>query len=193
MCICHALKQVKIDRRRSKCKQPTSTQKHYERSAVIEVPICQRLQKESLILPGASIRQQRLAYQGFQSRVYEDREAASVPSCGRPGEPSSSLCHSSSAEWPFSQWLSDYWAETQNLHMLRLFLWLAEFAIHQCQSYTLSAKLSRTSTTSLVSESQIGVTVYSVEQYSQDWVKHSQCWVMVLSHLWSWTLYQSHF
>lgn len=121
MCICHALKQVKIDRRRSKCKQPTSTQKHYERSVVIEVPICQHLQKESLILPGASIRQQRLAYQGFQSWVYEDREAASVPSCGRPGESSSSLCHSSSAEWPFSQWLSDYWAETQNLHMLWLF------------------------------------------------------------------------
>jgi len=84
MCTHHALKQVKIDRERSKCKQSTSTQKHYERGAIIEVQVCQHIQKESLILPGASIEQQRLAH---QSLVNEDREAAYAPSFGRPGEP----------------------------------------------------------------------------------------------------------
>jgi Na+-transporting methylmalonyl-CoA/oxaloacetate decarboxylase gamma subunit len=44
------------DTERSKCKQSTSTQKHYERgAAVIEVQVCQHRKKESLILPGASI------------------------------------------------------------------------------------------------------------------------------------------
>lgn len=101
MCTHHARKQVKIDRERSKCKQSTSTQKHYERGAIIEVQVCQHIQKESLILPGASIEQWRLAHQSFLSWVNEDREAAYILSFGKPGEPckySSYLGHLSSVE-----------------------------------------------------------------------------------------------
>lgn len=56
MCTCHALKQSNTDRHRSKCKQSTLTQKHYERSVIIEVQVCWHIKKESLILPGARIR-----------------------------------------------------------------------------------------------------------------------------------------
>lgn len=56
MCTCQALKQFKIDRERSKCKQSTSTPKPYERGVIIEVQVRSHRKKESLILPGARLR-----------------------------------------------------------------------------------------------------------------------------------------
>lgn len=112
--------------------------------------------KESLILPGASIgdwhiRDSRAGCMKIKRLLLflpvggQMNKAAPCATCQLALLNDPSASDQVTSEWRCKTYICyDY------------SLWLAEFAIHQCQSYTLSAKLSRISTTSLASESQIG-------------------------------------
>lgn len=139
-----------------------------------------------------------------QSLVNEDREAAYTSSFGRPGEP----CDVA-APWATQALLNDHPSASDCLvgceqrRKTFMLLWLLfvawGFYHHHHQSYTQSVQNTPGSLPlfSLPLKIRPGVIAYKDDIQWQvafiEWVACSQCWVMVLPHLWLWTLYQSHF